>query len=355
MQSLQSRLFLDGLFIAMSIAVIVRPTRAAEPALARFEFGEVHMAVDFRLTLYAPDEPTATRAAAAAFARIKQLDEMMSDYRPQSELSRLSDMAPTPQPIPVSDDLWLVLTRAKAISEQTGGAFDCTVGPVVKLWRRARRTGELPSAETIAAARESVGYRFLELDAKRHAARLLKSKMRLDLGGIAKGYASDAALAALKEQGVARALVAGSGDIAVGDPPPGRTGWRIGIAPLELKGPPSRYVLLTNGGISTSGDSMQHVEIGGKRFSHVIDPATGMALTDHCSVTIIAHDCTTTDGLSTGVSVMGPKAGLDLVEQLPGVAAYIVRMPKEEKETFESSRFPRFVDVGGGDVDKVDK
>jgi thiamine biosynthesis lipoprotein len=330
------------LLVVLVAAWVGTLARAGEPPLARFEFSEVHMAVDFVITLYAPDEPAAKRTAAAAFARIKQLDEMMSDYRPQSELSRLSDTAPSAKPVPVSDDLWRVLTRANAISDQTGGAFDCTVGPLVKLWRRARRTGELPSDEAIASAREAVGYRFLELDPKQHAVRLLKPKMRLDLGGIAKGYASDAALAVLKEQGITRALVAGSGDIAIGDPPPGKRGWRIGIGPLELKGPPSRHVLLANAGISTSGDSMQHVVIGGKRFSHVINPATGSALTDHCSVTVIAPDCTTTDGLSTGVSVMGPKAGLDLVEKTSGVAAYIVRQPEGKVETFQSSRFRQF-------------
>jgi thiamine biosynthesis lipoprotein len=179
--------------------------------------------------------------------------------------------------------------------------------------------------------------------------------MRLDLGGIAKGYASDAALSVLREQGIMRALVAGSGDIAVGDPPPGRNGWRIGIAPLELKGSPSRYVLLANAAVSTSGDSMQHVVIGGKQFSHVIDPATGRALTDHCSVTVIAADCTTTDGLSTGVSVMGPTAGLVLVERLPGVAAYIMRRPEGTLETFQSTHFRRFDDDRGGQSENAVK
>ncbi len=163
--------------------------------------------------------------------------------------------------------------------------------------------------------------------------------MRLDLGGIAKGYAADAAIAVLKEHGVPRALVAGSGDIAVGDPPPGKTGWRIGVAPLELKGPPSRYVTIANGGVSTSGDSVQHVVIGGKRFSHVISPITGMALTDHCSVTVIAADATASDGLSTGLSVMGPETGLPMIEALPRSAAYIVRKPSDTIETHVSKRF----------------
>jgi FAD:protein FMN transferase len=348
---------------AIGVAVVVLCSAiAGAPAelprqLERFEFTEAHMAVDFRVVLYAADAAKAKEAAAAAFARIKQLDEMMSDYQADSKLSRLSDTAPSPQPVHVSDDLWRVLSQAKIVCEQTSGAFDCTVGPVVKLWRRSRRTGELPSAEAIAAAREAVGDRFLELDPAKHTARLLKPKMRLDLGGIAKGYAADAALAVLKDRGVTRALVAGSGDIAVGDPPPGKKGWRIGIAPLELNGPPSRYVLLANAGVSTSGDSMQHVEIGGRRYSHVIDPRTGMALTDHCSVTVVAPNATTTDGLSTGISVLGPEAGLAVADKLPGVAAFIVRKPDGKTETHESGCWRQFetsANEGKSDVDKSD-
>lgn len=340
------RLIARRLSIVLFIAIVIfrsAVTLADDPAaLSRFEFTEAHMAVDFRIVLYAPDEATAKQAAAAAFARIKQLDEMMSDYKADSELSRLSDTAPSPKPVHVSDDLWRNLTRAKEASEQTSGAFDCTVGPVVKLWRRARRTGELPSPEAIATAREAVGYRFLELDAKQHTVRLLKPKMRLDLGGIAKGYAADAALAVLKERGVSRALIAGSGDIAVSDPPPGKTGWRIGIAPLDPKEPPTQYVLVANAGVSTSGDSMQHVEIAGRRYSHVIDPRTGMALTDHCSVTVVAADATASDALSTGVSVLGPKDGIAVADKLPGTAAFIIRKPGDKIETYESSRWRQF-------------
>jgi thiamine biosynthesis lipoprotein len=201
----------------------------------------------------------------------------------------------------------------------------------------------LPSPEAIAAAREAVGYQFLELGPKQHTVRLRKPTMRLDLGGIAKGYGSDAALAVLKEHGITRALVAGSGDIAVGDPPPGKKkGWRIGIAPLDPKDPPSRYVLVANAGVSTSGDSLQHVEIGGRRYSHVIDPRTGMALTDHCSVTVVARNATASDALSTGISVLGPKGGIAVADKLPGAAAFIVRKPGDKTESYESSRWRQF-------------
>jgi thiamine biosynthesis lipoprotein len=146
----------------------------------------------------------------------------------------------------------------------------------------------------------------------------------------------------LKERGVTRALVAGSGDIAVGDPPPGKKGWRIGIAPLDPKDRPSRYVQVANVGVSTSGDSLQHVEIAGRRYSHVIDPRTGMALTDRCSVTVVAPDATASDALSTGISVLGPNEGIAVADKLPGTAAVIVRKPGVKTESYESTRWRQF-------------
>jgi len=146
--------------------------------------------------------------------------------------------------------------------------------------------------------------------------------------------------------------VAGSGDIGVGDAPPGRSGWRIGIAPLDLDEPPVHYVLLHNAAISTSGDSRQHVLISGKRYSHIIDPKTGIALTDHSSVTVIAGSCSWTDGLTSGCSVLGPKAALEMIERLPGAALYIVRRPADKTETYQSSRFREYEDRGSASATK---
>ncbi len=160
--------------------------------------------------------------------------------------------------------------------------------------------------------------------------------MRLDLGGIAAGYAMDEALAVLRSQGVTRALLDASGDIVVGDPPPGERGWRIGVAPQTADGPPSQYVVLSNASVTTSGDAFQHVEIGGKRYSHVVDPHTGLGLTDRSAVTLIARDGITADSYATAVSVLGPKRGLELVEATPGAAALIVRDVEGKIETHES-------------------
>lgn len=310
-----------------------------DPELRRFEFSQIHMATRFRIVLYARDQATATRASNAAFARIKTLDNIMSDYQPRSELMRLSKHAGGP-PVKVTEDLFRVLAAAQALAKRSDGAFDVTVGPVVRLWRRARRQHELPEPERLARAQKLVGYDKLRLDAKARTVQLPKPGMLLDLGGIAKGYAADEALAVLKQMGIPSALVAGGGDIAVGAPPPSSTGWRIGIAPLESpEKKPTRYLRLHDAAVSTSGDVEQHVEIGGKRYSHIVDPRTGQALVGRSSVTVIAPNGTTSDSLATAVSVLGPKRGAELIESIQGAAALFIKETEKGVQTFEV-RFP---------------
>lgn len=300
------------------------------------------MGQPIKIILYAPDEPSANRAAEAAFDRIAQLDRVMSDYQPESELSRLSATAGSGRAVPVSDDLWRVLDRSQRLAERTDGAFDITVGPYVRLWRRARREKELPTDARLDEARRAVGYRHLRLDEPGRTAELLVPGMRLDLGGIAVGYAVDEAMAVLRQQGIARALIDASGDILVSEPPPGETGWTIGIGPLDAEGAPSRYLHLRMAAVTTSGDAFQHVVIGGRRYSHIVDPHTGLGLTDRSSVTVVADDCITADSFATAVSVLGPKRGLELIDDTPGAAALIVRNIDEKIETTASSRLAEY-------------
>ena len=314
--------------------------------LGRFEFTEPQMGAPFRIVLYALDKPAAEAAARLAFDRIKQLNDILSDYDTDSELSRLSQTAGSGRCVKVSDDLWRVLERSQDLARRTDGAFDVTVGPAVSLWRKARREKKLPDPAKLAEALKAVGYQKLRLDAKRHTAELLAPYMRLDLGAIAKGYAVDEALNVLRLRGITRALVSGGGDMVAGDPPPGRKGWRIEVAPLDVtNAPPARFVLLANAGLATSGDLFQHLEIDGKRYSHIVDPHTGVGLTDHSLVTVIARDGITADGLSTAVSVLGPKEGVRLVEQTRAAAVHIVRMPGDTIEMTESSRFNRYYEA----------
>lgn len=322
----------------LGMATTTAPT--GEPTLSRFEFNQIEMAVPIKIVLYAPDSATAIRGAQAAFARIHALNAIMSDYDAQSELRRLCDSSREGNAVPVSGDLWKVLAHAQDLSARSDGAFDVTVGPVVRLWRRAGRQKQFPPAEMLQEARTLVGYRLVRLDPQRHTVELLKSGMRLDLGGIAKGYAMDEALAVLQRHGVRSALLEAGGDKRLGDPPPDRPGWRVGFTPLDdPRGPPVRYTELSRVAVSTSGDSIQFVELDGRRYSHVVDPRTGIGLTDHNRATVVAPDGMTADGLSKVVGVLGPQRGLKIIDDTPGTAAMIERAPERKVEHYESRRW----------------
>lgn len=325
---------------APGVAGTADPNAPGTRPMQRFEQTGMEMGgVPIKIVLYAADQRAAEQAALAALARIRQLNAIMSDYDPASELRQLCSTSGPGKPVVVSDELWEVLVRAQDFARQSQGAFDVTVGPLVRLWRRARRQRELPLPERIAEARPLVGYELLRLDPQRQAVELLREGMRLDLGGIAKGYAADEALKVLRREGISRALVDAGGDVAVGDPPPDRAGWLIGVAALEPGGKPSRFLLLQRAAIATSGDMWQYVEIGGRRYSHLVDPRTGEALTDHSGVTVVAPDCLTADALASAVSVLGPQKGLQLIEQIPNTAALILRAPSGKLEVYQSRRW----------------
>jgi thiamine biosynthesis lipoprotein len=288
---------------------------------ARFEFTEVHMGLPVRIVLYAEDEPAARVAGAAAFDRIGALDTVLSDYRPDSELNGLS--ATSDRWVPVSDGLYAVLIQARWIARATGGAFDPTVGPLVSLWREARRVVRLPDAEALADARRNVGWPHLSFDPERQAVRLARSGMQLDLGGIAKGFVLQDALEVLRGHGVATALVEAGGDVVVGDAPPGRPGWRIDVPGADPTFA-ARAARLTNGALATSGGSRQFVEIDGVRYSHVVDPATGLGLTHDLVAHVIARDGATADALATALGVAGPDRTAAILSAFPDVMAIIV-------------------------------
>ena len=348
-QTIMSRKILHAVFFA-ALCFAFSAGFAADDAttLQKFAFEKAEMGLPFRITLFAPNEETAKAATDAAFARIEELNGVLSDYDEESEISRLSRTSGSGKVVRVSDDLWRVLERGQTMAARTNGAFDVTVGPLVNLWRRARRKQELPSPELIAEMKARVGFRNLKLDAEKHTAELLIPEMRLDVGSIGKAYAVDAALAVLQARGITRALVGGSGDMAAGNPPPGLPGWRIEVAALDAEGaPPPRIVHLVNRGIATSGDVFQRVEIDGKRYSHIVDPHTGLGLTDHSLVTVIAPDCFTANGYTTSASVIGPERGLKLIDETPGIAALLVRKPGEKIEFVESREW-KAGNVGSG-------
>ena len=277
------------------------------------------MGVQARIVLYAPDTTTAEIAARAAFDRIAELDAIMSDYRQDSELMQLCRRAED-GPVKVSADLFDVLAASQRLSEQSNGAFDVTVGPYVRLWRQARREQRLPSPEHLLEASRLVGWTKMKLDPEHKTVTLAVKGMQLDLGGIAKGYASDAAISVLRDHGIRRAMIEFGGDVVAGDAPPKADGWSItaSLAATELT--------LANSAISTSGDTEQFVELEGKRYSHVVDPRTGLGLTDRLAATVTAPVGVLSDALSTALTVMGEEAGLAMLShEYPDATAIIRR------------------------------
>ena len=328
---------------AFSSLLICSPVLCSGQAsgVRRYEYSIERMGTRVRVVLYARDERAGQRAANAAFERIEELEQAMSDYREDSELNRLSREAVN-RPQGVSPELFYVLELAQNFSRLSAGGFDITIGPVVRLWREARRTHHLPSAEEIAQARALVDYRHLELDAATRTVMLKRPGMQLDLGGIAKGYAADEAMGIMQRHGIHSALVALGGDIRVMGSPPGARGWKIDIENPDPRGRnPLCSVTLKDAAISTSGDTHQFLELGGKRYSHIIEPTSGMALGDAAGTTVIAQDGISADALATALSVMPPDDGLKMIESVEGASAFLVRRTANRFEHVRSFKFPQ--------------
>ena len=278
----------------------------------RHEFSRPLMGMTFRIVVYAESKSLAKRASDAAFVRVAVLNKIMSDYDPESELSQLSDLAGNGQAARISDELLHVLNAGQALAASTGGAFDVTAGAATQLWRRARRLRRMPPDYVLENAKKASGFRSLILDKNAKTAELTKKGIRLDLGGIAKGYALDEALGVLKKHGLKQALVSAGGDITAGDAPPGKRGWKIALLGLN-EGASAEFIWISNNAVATSGDLFQVLELNGKRYSHIIDPRTARAITEQRLVHVLAPSAMQADSLATAISVIGPRDGLRLV------------------------------------------
>jgi len=303
-------------------------------------------------------------AAAAAWERLAELDSILSDWNSDSELmracARSQDSAPT-GPVPVSADLWRVLVHAQQVAAASDGAFDVTVGAYTRLWRRAARQNEEPDPERMQAAAAAVGWRKLRLHPETQSVEFLVPAMRLDLGGIAKGYALDELLALLAARGFANAIVEGGGDLALGPAPPRGSAWQVAVR-TGVEGAETLHLRLAAAGVATSGAAFRYrITADGTRESHLLDPGTGAGLRSGLTVTVVAPTAMQADALASAVSVLGVESGLALVTatdgaeallrwreaggeisaRSPGFAA-IMEPPRSPRATFgESLRAPR--------------
>lgn len=273
------------------------------------EYRRIVMGAECRI-LVAADEATADRAAAAAFRRLAEVEEALSDWMPSSEARGLPDRAG--DTAHVGSDLAAALSASLAWSERTDGAFDATLGALTSAWREARRRGEPLERGRAASLLARCGWRRVRFDAAARTFAADVDGLRLDFGGIGQGLGADAAMEAIRAEGVHQALVDLSGDILAGEPPPGRAGWKVTVD--DGKG---TTLLLRNQAVTTSGDREQHLDAGTARLSHVLDPSTGWPVTSRVQVTAGARTATDADALATTLCVLGPERGKALLSRLP--------------------------------------
>lgn len=246
-------------------------------------------------------------AAQTAFSEIQRLNSIFSDYEFESELSRFSRTAGSGGGFECSQELWSILHLSKELHSASQGLFDITIGPASSLWRKARREKQFPSAKHLEMVRERVGMGYLGLLEENHSAILRREGMRLDLGGIAKGVALDAAGKILRDKGFPSHLVRAGGDMLIGDPPPMGVGWEVTLLPemdVPMEFAPKRKAMLSNCAVGTSGDVFQHVEIEGTRYSHIVDPRSCLGLTGSRRAVVIAHSSTLADSHATIACLM---------------------------------------------------
>jgi thiamine biosynthesis lipoprotein len=294
--------------------------------VAKHSFERELMATRFSIVCYTDDKALAEKSAEAAFAIAAQINAVASDYLPESELSKLSTH-PIRKPIVLSPTLYDLLEISRRMAEFTNGAFDPTLAPLSKLWRESRKLQRLPDPEKLKAARESVGWQHFTLDPKNRSITLHREYMAFDLGGIAKGYAADLMLASLAAAGLPQAMIVAGGDVRLGDPPPGRDGWNVAVQTFDLN-QRDEILVLSNSAVSTSGDLYQSVEIDGVKYSHILDPATGLGLTRRVAATVVADTAALSDPLATAACVIGADADIKL-KKIPGVHDVKIRTLQE--------------------------
>lgn len=278
------------------------------------------MGTTARVELWHDDAKKARVSIDAAMAQLRRIDALMSPLKPASELFKINKTAAT-KPVRVGHEIFDLIAHSIDYSALSEGGFDISYATIGRFYDY--RQGLRPTDQQIAAALPLIGYQKLVLDRVNTTIAFAKPGMAIDLGGIAKGYAVDCAIAALIKQGISRAIVTAGGDTRIIGDRVGRP-WMLGIRDPRNKEKMLAVLPLADKAISTSGDYERYFERDGVRYHHILNPKTGRAVTGTRSVTIIGPDATTTDALSTSVFVLGPKKGMTLIESLPGIEAVII-------------------------------
>lgn len=300
-------------------------TTTSPAELQKYSFSEPHLGTIARIVFYSSDTKQAAELSQKCFQRIRKLNAVFSDYKDDSEVSELCQK-PVGEAHKVSDPLFSVIAQAQTISEKTNGAFDITLGKHTQRWR-ARSAEELDEI--------NINYRHLKLDHQQKTITLLKP-LKIDLGGIAKGYIADQLMVILKDAGLKHAAVIIGGETVLADAPPEKRGWRIGIENPEKK--VIGTLVLANTSLSTSGDSYQFFEVEGERQSHLIDPKTKKNKINRLNVTTIAPTAMQADAWATALRILSTDNAISIANKQPNLEALFIPF---QKATLKTEQFPK--------------
>ncbi len=305
--------------VVLALGLLSPPGAAAQP-LVRYEASHESMGTVFTVVAYGRDRNFLGEVVEQVFQEVDRVDAQMSNYKPESELSAINREAAS-HAVLVEPHLFQLLKESVRYSRETNGAFDITVGPLMKHWGFFRGRGRLPSQAEITSVLKHVGYQHIELDAAARTIRFDESGIEIDLGGIAKGYAVDQGVEILRSNSIASALVSGgtSSIYALGAPP-GERGWRVTIRDPYQARKPADALLLRDYSLSTSGSYEKFFEIGGKTYCHIMDPRTGWPVQNMLSTTVLAPSTTESDALSK-LFVLGVEGSRRILAAHPDLTA----------------------------------
>ena len=288
------------------------------------------------ITVKGEEEVLAREAIEQAFREVEKIDDLMSPFKEDSEISRLNREGDR-GPIRVSQDTFRVIRESLRFSELSDGAFDITIAPLLDLWDSSRKNKQLPEAEELREVLTLVNYGNILLDEEKRTVEFREKGMNINLGGIAKGYAVDKAIERLRHRGIKRAIVDAGGDLYLLGRPFDKDFWVIGLRHPRKRGEILGVVKARDEAVATSGDYEDYFILDGKRYSHLLTPYTGKPVEGMLSVTVLAENALKADGLSTTIFVLGAEKGLKLANRLEGVEAIIISQGNSNGEMIIST------------------
>lgn len=304
----------------------------------KYRFTETKMGSPFHIILIDGDSAKAAAIARNSFQLVDSFNRIFSDYDTTSELSKLNAQAGI-RPVKLSPALWDMILQSKKAYELSKGVFDITVAPLSTVWRKARKNNQFPDENLIKSTRRLIGFSKLVLDSLEHSVYLPVRGMRLDLGGIAKGYTAEKLVRFIRNNGIQKCLVDAGGDMVMGEAAANSGGWTIGVNIPETTDEllPDK-LQLQNRSVATSGDAFQYIEHNGKKYSHIINPLTGYGITSQRNVTVIADNGTLADWLATAASILPLSAAKKLAESLHA-SLLITEIEKGKIVSYQTSDF----------------